>query len=276
MKNDVRKTINVGGGFGINMADIESFNVENNIQQLEYQGDSESNLLSQRLTLANPIILEQDQKLEIEEDLKQNYIQKVPTWISFLILAYFALNGSFVPPWILTIPAEKYLRVAWRFFMQGMLLLPFVMWEYRQKKGSNIYTFSYIFTMERIKKAYLSSFANSLWFTIACFGFGLGSFISSIYVAKVFEPLDIQTAQSFEPTMATMLAYLMNVQHLPGGLGCIAQAFIVPGNFFINLGQYMYTQNQVLKNEQMYNKQNYFKQSVFTRIDKYNDAQKEK
>lgn len=26
--------------------------------------------------------------------------------------------------------------------------------------------------MERIKKAYLSSFANSLWFTIACFGFG--------------------------------------------------------------------------------------------------------
>ena len=31
----------------------------------------------------------------------------------------------------MSIPAEKYLRISWRFFLQAWFLLPFCMYEYR-------------------------------------------------------------------------------------------------------------------------------------------------
>ncbi|KRX06184.1 hypothetical protein PPERSA_06066 [Pseudocohnilembus persalinus] len=73
---------------------------------------------------------------------------------------------------------------------------------------------------------------------------GLGSFVSSMYIGKAFQPLDIQTAMSFEPVFATLFVYIAGVQFLPGNLGIVGFIFIIPGIFFINLGQYLKVQEK--------------------------------
>lgn len=89
-----------------------------------------------------------------------------------MILMFFVMNASIIPCWIMSIEAEKYLRQSWRFFMSSWLILPFVMWEKRQPKFKKFYQLSYIFDVNNIKKIFLTSFSNSMWFTMILFGFG--------------------------------------------------------------------------------------------------------
>lgn len=129
------------------MDDITGF--DDTLKEPEYR---ESIFRNQRLTLANPTHLQfaqQNTRLSFIDEKTQDITKRIPKWSAWILLFYFAVNGAFIPPWILSIPAEKYLRIAWRFFMQAMLLIPFVMYEYRQRlKNDNIkkqYTLSHIF-----------------------------------------------------------------------------------------------------------------------------------
>ncbi|KRX06183.1 hypothetical protein PPERSA_06065 [Pseudocohnilembus persalinus] len=73
---------------------------------------------------------------------------------------------------------------------------------------------------------------------------GSGSFILSIYVVKVFQPIEIQIAMSFEPIFSTLLVLAAGVQILPGSLGVFGQFFLIPGLLLINLGQHLKLQEK--------------------------------
>lgn len=78
-----------------------------------------------------------------------------------------------MPGWIMNIKANKLVRISWRFFMQMIMVIPFVLYEYRTG-GENVrkkYSFSYIFDTKNFIKPLVSSLASSMWFTMILAGF---------------------------------------------------------------------------------------------------------
>lgn len=73
-----------------------------------------------------------------------------------------------IPAWIMSIKATKLLRISWRFLLQAIMIIPFVLYERRKADAQTLekYKLSYIFNFEHLYIAYLSSFATSFWFTI--------------------------------------------------------------------------------------------------------------
>lgn len=73
----------------------------------------------------------------------------------------------------MSIKATKFLRKTWRFLLQALMIIPFVLYERRVAQGDTKekYKLAYIFNPSNLKKAYFSSFATSFWFTIilTCF-----------------------------------------------------------------------------------------------------------
>jgi len=55
---------------------------------------------------------------EIDEDE-----ENIPIWAkigkrhAWILLLFSILNSALIPTWIMNIPADKYLRITWRFFM---------------------------------------------------------------------------------------------------------------------------------------------------------------
>lgn len=62
------------------------------------------------------------------------------TFWAWIILIYAALNNATVPAINLRVGFNKYLKISWRFINQGLLLTPFTLYEYRQKKWVGIIT----------------------------------------------------------------------------------------------------------------------------------------
>ena len=98
---------------------------------------------------------------------------RINHYLAWFLVFYATINGACIPPWIMSIPAEKYMRISWRFFMQTVMMIPFLMYEKRNLAPENKeqYTLSYIFKLEHIKKVYLVAFTNSIWFTMVLFAF---------------------------------------------------------------------------------------------------------
>jgi len=68
----------------------------------------------------------------------------------------------------MNIKATKLLRISWRFLLQAIMIIPFVLYERRKADAQTLekYKLSYIFNFDHLYIAYLSSFATSFWFTI--------------------------------------------------------------------------------------------------------------
>ncbi len=62
---------------------------------------------------------------------RRNYTDTIPVLWAWLILFYSVCNSAMIPAWIMNIKANKYLRIAWRFFMQSLIMIPFAMYERR-------------------------------------------------------------------------------------------------------------------------------------------------
>lgn len=106
-------------------------------------------------------------------DIQKPTYQNINQYLAWFLVFYATINGACIPPWIMSIPAEKYIRISWRFFMQSFMMIPFLLYE-RRNLPANLkyqYTLSHIFKLEHIKKVYMVAFTNSIWFTMVLFAF---------------------------------------------------------------------------------------------------------
>ncbi|EAR82510.1 drug/metabolite transporter (DMT) superfamily protein (macronuclear) [Tetrahymena thermophila SB210] len=115
---------------------------------------------------------DQETKQNISNIQKPLY-QRIPVFLSWFLVFYAAINGACIPPWIVSVPEEKYLRISWRFFLQTFMMIPFLLYERRNipEDKKYQYEFSYIFKLENIKKVFMVAFTNSIWFTMVLFAF---------------------------------------------------------------------------------------------------------
>lgn len=83
---------------------------------------------------------------------------------AWFILCYYCLNNALIPPWIMSIDAEKYLRVSWRNLLQAIFLIPFVMYEYRTgtDKTKTAFTVEFLTNWSNMRKLYISSCSATL------------------------------------------------------------------------------------------------------------------
>lgn len=78
-----------------------------------------------------------------------------------------------IPGWIMNIRATKFARKAWRFLMQAIFMIPFILYE-KRSSGDEVkekYKLSYIFDRKNITKPYISSLSASLWFVFVLTSF---------------------------------------------------------------------------------------------------------
>lgn len=103
----------------------------------------------------------------------RSYVDTIPVIWAWIILFYSVCNSAMVPPWIMRINANKYLRIAWRFFMQSLIMIPFAMYERRMgnEEVRSKYSISYVLRPENFRRLYFASFAQSFWFTTILFSF---------------------------------------------------------------------------------------------------------
>jgi hypothetical protein len=89
------------------------------------------------------------------------------SWLAWVILLYSVINSSIIPGWIMNIQATKLLRIAWRFLLQSVIVIPFVLYEYRisSEETKQQYKLKHILNPTHLKKVYLSSISTSIWFT---------------------------------------------------------------------------------------------------------------
>jgi hypothetical protein len=48
--------------------------------------------------------------------------------LAWIILLYSVLNAAMIPAWIMNIKATKLLRISWRFLLQALMVIPFVLY----------------------------------------------------------------------------------------------------------------------------------------------------
>lgn len=51
--------------------------------------------------------------------------------MAWIILFYYVCNSAIMPAWIMSIKANKILRISWRFLFQAIFMIPFVLYERR-------------------------------------------------------------------------------------------------------------------------------------------------
>lgn len=69
----------------------------------------------------------------------------------------------------------------------------------------------------------------------------MGLVISFVMISNLFpEPIIPSLAMAFEPAISTLLLYLAGVQTMPPALSFIGYILIIPGNFLILVGQWLF------------------------------------
>lgn len=69
----------------------------------------------------------------------------------------------------------------------------------------------------------------------------MGLVISFVMISNLFpDPIIPSLAMTFEPAISTLLVYLAGVQNMPQSLTFIGYILIIPGNFLILIGQWMF------------------------------------
>jgi hypothetical protein len=57
---------------------------------------------------------------------------KLSVFWGWVLLFYAAVNRAAVPPINMSVKYNKFLKISWRFFNQGLTMLPFTLYEYRK------------------------------------------------------------------------------------------------------------------------------------------------
>ncbi|EAR82509.1 transmembrane protein, putative (macronuclear) [Tetrahymena thermophila SB210] len=401
-QNQNRGTFVTSSGLNCNFDIFDDIEIQED-KVLIKRGDQEIGQYGIGPELIKQIDVEAEKKIL---EVSKPFYERVNPYLAWFLVFYATINAACIPPWIMSIPAEKYLRIAWRFFMQAVMMIPFLLYERRNLPEANQhkYSFSYIFKLENMKKVYLASCSLSIQFTMVLFaqdwnfishslvlsalipfcfsinriikkqenhnyessgqamvifgvlcvladtlmydpseappstvnyrnakvyyrkpwqrllfgnvttlivsyilfrmqnhrdesgktyppflnqalifaftsvnmtmssyffsgsdlihdsfwgclglfsseqfsGFlfmsiilGMGNFITSVLINKIFKPIIPATISLFEPIFSTIILQLVGVQIIPGGLSCIGYVFILPGLFVINLGQFL-------------------------------------
>ena len=69
----------------------------------------------------------------------------------------------------------------------------------------------------------------------------MGLVLSFLLISKLFpNPIVPSLAMTFEPGMSTLILEMTGVQIMPGPFAFIGYIFIIPGNFLILIGQWMF------------------------------------
>lgn len=69
----------------------------------------------------------------------------------------------------------------------------------------------------------------------------MGLVISFVMISNLFpDPIIPSLAMTFEPAISTLLLYLAGVQTMPTPLSFMGYILIIPGNFLILIGQWMF------------------------------------
>ncbi|CAD8202136.1 unnamed protein product [Paramecium pentaurelia] len=174
-KQDNVKSFVVGSGMGGFLFE-ETFGFDDKKQK--------NNKQIKRLTLNTRLtqIVGLNKLADDEEDDHQLY-EKIPQYLAWGIIFYASFNNAMMPPWIMTIPAEKYLRIAWRFLLQGIFLIPFIMYEYRtgNEKVKSAYTMEFLLRWTHMRKVYMASLTTTVTFAVFLFCFDYTN-ISSVFV----------------------------------------------------------------------------------------------
>jgi hypothetical protein len=70
-----------------------------------------------------------------------------------------------VPPWLMSIKAETFLRISWKCMLQCVTMVPFVLYEMRSKneKVLSQYELRYIFRLQNLKKVWILAFTATFW-----------------------------------------------------------------------------------------------------------------
>jgi hypothetical protein len=86
-------------------------------------------------------------------------------YLSWLVLLYSVISSAMIPPWLMSIKANKLLRISWRSLLQLLILFPFVLFEWRSANEEVMkkYTLENVFKPNHIKKIFLLSFTGAFW-----------------------------------------------------------------------------------------------------------------
>ena len=88
-------------------------------------------------------------------------------YLSWVILLYSVVSSAMIPPWLMSIKADKLLRISWRCLLQLIIIIPFVLFERRSanEKVISQYKLSHIFEPKHIKKIFILSFTGAFYVT---------------------------------------------------------------------------------------------------------------
>lgn len=70
-----------------------------------------------------------------------------------------------IPPWLMTIKADKLLRISWKCLMHLIMITPFVLYERRAgpDKTQKQYKLSHILALKHIKRVWWLALTGSFW-----------------------------------------------------------------------------------------------------------------
>jgi len=95
----IQKKMAIGGGFSLDMSDFFKFKSKNKMYYFFYW--SEGDGLFQFVSGGH---------------------------LAWIVLLYSVCNAAIMPAWIMSIKANKILRISWRFLLQAIFMIPFVLY----------------------------------------------------------------------------------------------------------------------------------------------------
>lgn len=79
----------------------------------------------------------------------------------------------------------------------------------------------------------------------------MGLVMSFVMISNLFpDPIVPSLALTFEPVISTLLIFVVGAQTLPPPMSFIGYIFIIPGNFLILIGQWMF---QIINKKKKWN-----------------------
>lgn len=106
--------------------------------------------------------------IESNDSMRAIFYEIFGSGIGWIILIYSIVNASFFPIWIMLMKSNKFVIMTWRFLLQALIMIPFVLYEKRTvyKSNSEKYSLEQIFNIKNLKKLYAYSLVNVLWYGV--------------------------------------------------------------------------------------------------------------
>jgi drug/metabolite transporter (DMT)-like permease len=94
-------------------------------------------------------------------DRRSSFLKRILAWI---LLFVSVVGGASIGPFFLYVNTKsQLLKSAWRLWITSILLLPFVLWEYKRDREKAAFNKKVLFKPAVIRSLVLASLANSIW-----------------------------------------------------------------------------------------------------------------